>query len=58
MHTPDFEKPQVLEDVLLVVGPAGQGGKILEMCPGADEPAVCSRLGVDTKDVTRLEVVV
>ena len=56
VHTPPFGEPEILEDTLLVIGPTHQGGKILEMYPGREQPAACSRFGVDPKDVIRLEV--
>lgn len=56
VHNPSLGSLEVLEDMLLVIGPTHQGGTILEICPGTEEPAACSRFGMDREHVVRLEV--
>jgi predicted enzyme involved in methoxymalonyl-ACP biosynthesis len=50
-----FAQPQFLVDYVVVVGPTEDRGTILAICSGNEEPEVCSRFGIDTQSVVRLE---
>ena len=42
-------------DHIVVVGPTEDGGTIQAICSGNEEPGVCSRFGIDTQNILRLE---
>ena len=50
-----FAQPQLLVDHIVIIGPAEDGGTIQAICSGNEEPEVCSRLGIDTQSIVRLE---
>ncbi len=50
-----FAQPQLLVDHIVIIGPAEDGGTIQAICSGNEEPEVCSRLGIDTRSIVRLE---
>ena len=56
VHCRLFAEPDMLLDMLIVIGPSAQGGKILEVHAGRDEEKVCSRLKLQTEDIVRLQV--
>lgn len=51
-----FAEPQLLVDHIVIIGPTEDGGTIQAICSGNEEPEVCSRLGIDTQSIVRLEV--
>lgn len=55
LHMVSFAEPQLLEDMVVVVQSAEDGGKIREICSGDEELHVCSRFGIDIQHVVRLE---
>lgn len=55
VHTKSFAQPQLLMDHIVIIGPTEDGGTIQAVCSGNEEPEICSRFGIDTHTILRLE---
>lgn len=42
-------------DHIVIIGPTEDGGTIQAVCSGNEEPEICSRFGIDTHTILRLE---
>ena len=59
VHCREFARPEMLHDAFVVIDSHSNGGTILELHKGpnlAEESSICSRVGLDPRNVLRLQV--